>query len=150
MEESIIDKINHIDWSKYSGVEYYEPKDVAKSLIDLILLNDAKQAEKVGNNILSTVGNNHAGTYYPAMIEAIDVIIYAALNAKNSVSSRCAFAILEDMYASFEAEMGNYSGCTGTELDNLVSEKIEALLPILQKMPQPNDLVDLIVGRKAL
>ena len=150
MEEAIIDKINHIDWSKYSGVEYFEPKDVAKSLIDLILLNDAKQAEKVGNNILSTVGNNHAGTYYPAMIDAIDIIIYAALNAKNSVSSRCALAILEDIYASFEAEMGNYSSCTGTELDNLVSEKIEALLPILQKMPQQNDLVDLIVGRKAL
>lgn len=147
--ELIVDRINQVDWSQYSGIDFYEPKDVAKSLIDLALLTDEKHVEKVANNILYTIGNNHAGTYYPAIIDAIDFIIYAALNTEHSVSSRCALAILDDIYGSFCADISNYSGCTSTELEALVNQKIEALLPFLQSIPEQKDLVDLIIERRA-
>jgi len=119
----IIDKIEKVDWKQYSGSPWYKPDDVPPALKRLADLTQKDQAENVGHIVLSTIGNDHAGTYYPAIESALDIIIDIAEQAENLVSKQCALGVLYDL-ACFNADLEGYLKTNAQDLEKWVSEKL--------------------------
>ncbi|MBW8182161.1 hypothetical protein [Shewanella nanhaiensis] len=124
--ESIINKLESIDWSQYCGPEYYDPDTVTPALLSLLYLENPSEANDVGDKLLFSIGNNHAGTYYPAILSALEIIIEIEQESKESIRKTCAGAVLGDL-SSFEPDpdLGNYSGTTLEELLKYAQNKLE-------------------------
>ena len=124
--KNIQKEINRIDWKLFSGPEHYEPDRVSGALSSLISLKKESLSNKVYNNVLFAIGNNHAGTYYPAAQKALKYIIQTAISGNTEIAKNCALDMLIDLYASFYPEIGNYNLATSEELEQKVLNIIEA------------------------
>ena len=124
--KNIQKEINRIGWKSFSGPEYYEPDRVSGALSSLISLKKESLNDEVYNDVLSAIGNNHAGTYYPAVQKALKYIIQTAISGNTEIAKNCALNILIDLYASFCPEIGNYNLVNSEELEQKVLNIIEA------------------------
>jgi hypothetical protein len=124
--KNIQKEINRIDWKSFSGPEHYEPDSVSGALSSLISLKKESLSDKVYNNVLFAIGNNHAGTYYPAGQKALKYIIQTAISGNTEIAKNCALNMLIDLYASFYPEMGNYNLATSEELEQKILNIFEA------------------------
>ena len=124
--ESIKNCIQSTDWEKYDGPEYYKPNEVAPALLSLLTLQESAYANDVGDRVLNALGNNHAGTYYPAILSALDIIISVEREAPDSVRKICAKAILNDL-SCFEPEpdLGNYKSHSLADILKIAQRKLE-------------------------
>lgn len=123
--EKIKSELLKINWEAYSGPRYYEPARVVESLTALADLADRAQANEVGNKVTNAIGNDHSGTYYPAVLSALDII--ASIEKASPVGSIrrvCAGAILNNLYY-FEPELGGYGECSAEDLKKFVRNKLE-------------------------
>ena len=83
MENSSFEqKVRNIDWAKYLAPEYDDPNkmdfdsdELAEALIELSQINESDLTTGFLSKVRFAVGNDHRGTYYPAALEAIDLII---------------------------------------------------------------------------
>jgi len=116
-------EILSIDWSTYKGPTSYNSEVVADALIALMELDDSSQAHDVGDKLIYAIGNDHAGTYYPVVLGALDIIIGIEKCTQKKASKSCALAILNDLYY-FEPDVANYGDCTTSELKAYVREKL--------------------------
>jgi hypothetical protein len=119
----IIDKIKNVDWASYKGPDYYDPDELLEALLHLYEYNESKAKNGLDNKVLFTIGNNHAGTYYPAIIEAADLLIEIEKSAKSEDARKCANGILNNLYY-FEPELGGYIGHSCEELAIFVEKKL--------------------------
>ena len=53
---------------------------------------------EITNDVIDSIGNNHAGSYYPAVRDALPLIVHVALQGNHAVSRNCAINILIDLY----------------------------------------------------
>ncbi|WP_422378436.1 hypothetical protein [Roseibium sp.] len=98
MDKSPLEKsILETDWSRFDGPEEYNPDEVAPALLDLLHLQHEGQADRIQSMVLFAVGNNHRGTYYPALAIAIDFIIEIERQAASRVGKNSAREILYDL-----------------------------------------------------
>lgn len=123
MLRDIIIKIKETNWDNYSGSPWYQSEDVAPALERLASLKQKDQAENVGHVILSTIGNDHAGTYYPVIESALDIIIAIAEQDENEVSKHCALGVLYDL-TCFEADLEGYTKTSKQCLEEWVRLKL--------------------------
>ena len=103
--EELIKKIKNENWNKYRGLKGYQPEKVVPALLALVNLNQESDNFNVYNDILFSIGNNHAGTYYPAVESALEFILIIAIRGVNEISRNCALEILTDIYFSFEPSL---------------------------------------------
>ena len=123
---TIQEKIKAINWTDYEPYsEYYDPKKAMEALLKLSVLENDKENANTYNSVLSSIGNNHAGTYYPVIRGAIGIITEIALDENSEVARNCALEIICDLCFSFEPETGNYN-IYSEELENFVQEHIKA------------------------
>jgi hypothetical protein len=124
--ELIRNKIERLDWKQYCGPEYYEPIKVAPALLDLLNLENPAEANSVGDNVLFSIGNNHAGTYYPVILSALDIIISIEQEASDSVRRICAQAILDDLSCfELDPDLGSFSDKSFEEISEITQTKLE-------------------------
>jgi len=105
--ERIIKEIHTIDWASYSGPDEFNPDEVSKALVKLLLIEDENDAWSTYNKVLFSIGNNHRGTYYSVAKEAIKYILLTAISGEREVARNCALNILVDLYGSFWPEPDN-------------------------------------------
>lgn len=117
-------KIKKIDWVKYSGPEYYNPENLIEALLHLITYDKSKAKNGLDNKVLYSLGNNHAGTYYPAILEAADLIIEMEKKSESKSVRNCAYAILNDLYYC-EPELGTYQEHSYEQILNFVRVKLD-------------------------
>ena len=123
-QRNLRNEIESIEWSRYDGPETYDSSTVASSLISLLELEDSSQANDVGDRLICAIGNNHAGTYYPAVLEALDIIIKIEKYTSSKACKTCALSILNDLYY-FEPDVTGFNEVTAEELKAFVNEKLE-------------------------
>ena len=92
-----------ISWSSYRGPNGYAPEKVPLCLESLESLSSDSGLQRTYDNVLSTIGNNHAGTLYEAAVHAVDFVIEIALHASTASARGCALEILTDLL-SFESD----------------------------------------------
>jgi len=122
---NLIEQIKLVDWHKYTGVEYFKPKEVAPALISLVNLDDESENHTIYNRILFSIGNNHCGTYYSAIQGALEFILITSIEGKTEISKNCALEILTDLYCSFGPELTPETSHLSEELQSNVKKEIE-------------------------
>jgi hypothetical protein len=120
----IEERIRSVRWEQYAGPEYYRPGEVVDALIDLVRFDESRARHGLNNKVLFAVGNNHAGTYYPAIIAAADILIEIEQKSEIPASRMCARAILGDLYY-FIADVGTYTGHSAEQIENFVKSKLK-------------------------
>ena len=123
-ENDILDKIQSTNWEEYNGPEYYNYKEVVPTLIGLTKVYTDEQNKQTYNNVLFTIGNNHAGSYYPAILKALPIIIKIAETTNNEIVRNCALNIIDDLYCCFGPESGSYNKISTEEIENFVKYTI--------------------------
>lgn len=129
-----IDKINSINWTQYSGPEYYNAEKVPEALCELAHLDKQENLNETYNMVLNAIGNNHSGTYYPVVVDAIDFIIDTALNNDSEVARNCALDMMTDLYCTFSPELGSYNCLSFDEVERAVTSQIEFVLDKLETL----------------
>lgn len=125
MHRTIEKKIQSIDWGKYWGSKYYDPVELLESLEHLNKFDESKAKHGLDNKVLFALGNNHAGTYYPAILEAAEILIEIEQTSEIEAVRNCAYAILNAL-CYFAPEVGDYIGHTCAQLEAFVQEKLGA------------------------
>ena len=108
-----ITELTAVDWHSFGGSIDYRPKTVSTALLALALADqESKEGiyhiegtepdlllnSKIASYVMFAVGNDHSGTYYPAIRKALPFIIQVALAGNNLVARNCAINILIDLY----------------------------------------------------
>lgn len=119
---SIEEKIKSVDWRQYRGPEYYDPDKLVQALLQLSVFDESNAKNDLDNKVLFAVGNNHAGTYYPAILEAADLIIEMEKYSSLESVRKCANAILSNLYY-FEPELGTYDKHSAEDIFKFVKSK---------------------------
>lgn len=123
MNKSFEERVQSVGWSRYSGPEYYSQEELEESLIHLSRNDESRASNGLDNKVLFAVGNNHAGTYYPAILEVADFLIELEESSTNEAVRKCAYAILNDLFY-FSPDVGNYTGHSFEEIESFVKEKL--------------------------
>lgn len=124
MNSTFEEKVKRIDWQKYVGPEYYAPNKLIDALIDLNEFDESNARHGLDNKVLFAVGNNHAGTYYPAILEAADLLVEIYEHSDSEDARKCAYAILSDLYY-FCPELGTYNKHSYEEIEQFVKDKLK-------------------------
>ena len=140
-----IEKVNGADWQRFDDAEYFRFKSddinsfaqtVPLALIALALADKESNEQinmeslkkqgisrtdfianyLIGSCIMFAIGNDHRGTYYPVVREALPFIIEVALYGNHVVARACAIDTLIDLYC-FEPEV--YGMDSKDDLDEL-------------------------------
>lgn len=131
-DKSFEEKVRSIDWTKYLEPEYYDPEKIAyfpeKTIRALIKLNQYSELEDdfsgLSGEVRYAIGNDHRGTYYPAALEAIDLIIEIEKHSDLEAARKCAAAILNDLYY-FRLELGSDDNQLYEAIENIIREKLQ-------------------------
>lgn len=131
MDISFENKILSIDWTKYLEPEYfdsnkmdYSPDRLVEALIQLSRYDESKADFDLSNEMLFAIGNNHRGTYYPAVLGAIDLIIEIEKHSEIEAARKCAYYILNDLYY-FQLELGSDDKQLYEAIENKIKKKLE-------------------------
>lgn len=124
MPNPIEEKIRAVRWEKYTGPEFYRPGRLVQALVDLAMFDESRTCHDLANEVLFAVGNNHSGTYYPAVLEAVDILTEIERTSDVTEARSCARAILNDLYY-FGAEVGTYTGHSPKQIESFVRQRLE-------------------------
>ena len=127
------ERVNGADWQRFDDAEYFKfrfdginsfAQTVPPTLIALALADkesdeqiNMKSLKKqgisradfianypIGSSVRFAIGNDHRGTYYPVIREALPFIIEVALYGNHAVARACAIDTLVDLHC-FEPEV---------------------------------------------
>lgn len=123
-ENQLLNKIRKTDWQQYKGPKDYSYRKVYPAFEDMILLRKEENKWKVNSNFKYALGNDHGGTYYPAVLSGLPLLIDLVMHSPHEPVRNCALEVLCDWSSSFEPELGKYAGIGETELEQFVSHSI--------------------------
>ncbi len=137
------EKIKNIDWQKYNEhcPKYFDHKKIVENLIQLFNLKKEIENSETYNAVLSSIGNNHSGSYYPVVIEALPIIIEIAKNSNSEISRNCALEILSDLNYCFAPEIINNSKFSEKYLADFVADKTKEFLEIKNDNESKRNLI---------
>jgi hypothetical protein len=117
----MLENLLKVDWSELSQPEWNQPGAIPDALRELAAAADEDAARNSYNRVLFALGNNHAGTYYPAAVVAVpflgEILEHGADWPRETVLD-----ILIDYSSSFGPELGETNGSDGS------AEQVEAAM----------------------
>ncbi|MFD9949943.1 hypothetical protein ACFWYW_20345 [Nonomuraea sp. NPDC059023] len=88
-----------MDWAAIPGPEWYRPEAVPEAFTAL------RRDMAEGGGIRSVIGNDHAGTLYPAAVAGTDVLLEIIAERPGS-PRQIALCVLLDWWGCFQPEPG--------------------------------------------
>lgn len=124
------------NWDDIPGPRYYHPAEVEPA-IALLTGATSKDADP-GASFRSAVGNDHAGTLYPAAVAAT-IRLLDIIEHRPGPPRRAALGVLLDWWGTFRPEPGYESfqdrnGVTVELLPALIGE-VAAAKPVIENIP---------------
>lgn len=126
---TVLDRVKGVHWRLYDQPEWNDPLSVPKAIEKL--LNSEEDAYIC---LINAVGNNHAGTYYPIVLELLP-FLEEIIKANEPSPQRIAICFLDDLFASFHPQSGYEKLRDGTaqhqDLEVTFRSRVRQLMPIL-------------------
>lgn len=116
-----------VDWAAIPGPRWYRPETVADAFT--ALLRSTRDDLDRGGGIRSAVGNDHAGTLYPAAVAGTDVLL-EVVTEHPGLPRQTALCVLLDWWGCFQPEPG-YESFTDHE-----GETIDVITAIVARVEQ--------------
>jgi hypothetical protein len=105
MTQDLSAAIDRVDWNSYAQPVWNEQGDVAKALKGLANAHGDAAAHAAYNRVLTALGNNHAGTYYPVVLPALSLL--QAITEQGPTWARVgSLDVLIDLLGSFQPQPG--------------------------------------------
>ncbi|MEV4399582.1 hypothetical protein [Nonomuraea sp. NPDC049607] len=92
-----------MEWAAIPGPQWYQPETVSEAFTSLI--KTARGGDDPGHAIRSAIGNDHAGTLYPAAVIGTDVLLDIIVRYPGP-PRKIALAVLLDWWGCFQPEPG--------------------------------------------
>ncbi len=124
-------ELNSIDKQVFTNLEQEEKTNLPQSLVKLALMKDT--TNNIYNEVLFSIGNNHAGSYYPVTTTAIKFITHIALNSKSEPARFTALSIIADLVCFHPDTLGS-DQITPDELETKVFREIKNIEPQLRQI----------------
>ncbi|WP_327108515.1 hypothetical protein [Nonomuraea glycinis] len=105
-----------VDWAAIPGPKWYQPETVAEAFA--ALLRSTRDDLDQGHGIRSAVGNDHAGTLYPAAVAGTDALL-EIIARRPGPPRQTALCVLLDWWGCFQPEPGfeSYADQKGETID---------------------------------
>jgi hypothetical protein len=125
-----------INWATIPGPKYYHPADVESAIQSVV--EAPVQERDPGAALRYAVGNDHAGTLYPAAVAATKRLLDVIQN-RPGAPRRAALIVLIDWWGTFRPEPGyeTFPDSTGATVELLpaIVNEIVAAEPLLASIP---------------
>ena len=126
-----------VDWASIPGPVWYRPEDVPRAFRDVI--RATWKDREAGHDIYSAVGNDHAGTLYPAAVLGTDVLLHI-IAAGPGMPRNTALAVLLDWWGGFTPEPGweTYTDPAGQRVEIIpaIIGRVAASADVLRKIAE--------------
>lgn len=156
--QSFIARVQAVRWCQYNGPQYYAAGRVAPALVALATVETedfSLQAMPnppnvclngpVTSNVLFAIGNDHCGSYYPAVLGALGFLLEIALTGQNHIARNCAINILIDLYY-FSPDASGYAGISSGKLQQAVRGTIRQNIKPLLLAHEESPNKELLLG----
>src|SRR5262249_51781037 len=151
-------KIAEVAWDSYPRPAYAKECRVPEALRSLYSANDLNAASDAAGKLTWAIGNDHSGSYYPALLGVLPFLEDLLRNG-TTWSRTVVLGFLSDMLITFRPEPGyeeftDSSGCC-VNVEAEFKAWMRALRPLLSHLAQPQydwsdyaqELLDEIEGR---
>ena len=101
----MLERLTSIDWSAFPQPQSNRPTDVVDAIQRVASASTEAEASTAANTLLSAVGNNHAGTYYPIVLEVVP-FLKEILESGGDWARTTVLNVLIDLVDTFEPEAG--------------------------------------------
>lgn len=139
MDAKMLEGVDVVPWTSLPQPESNRSDAVPCALRRLGAATSEQQANKAYHQFLFAIGNNHAGSYYPVVLEAVP-FLGEILESGDEWAQARTLDILIDLLASFGPEPGHETieGAGGVRLqvDVLLGERIGRLSPAVEALAQ--------------
>ncbi len=130
----MLETLDTIQWALLSQPEWNKADAIPNSLLKLAACNYESGWHDAYMDFLSAVGNNHAGTYYPAVLHTFTFLSEILTDGSNSSQVGVLNALME-LGTCFSPEPGyeyiEDSNSYRTKVSALLAQEIEKLLPLI-------------------
>ena len=137
MGMDMLNRIDAVQWATYPQPEWNKPHSVVSSLSKVMTAKDAQSCSSAYESLLYSMGNNHAGTYYPVLLAAMPFQGEILLNGPRW-PQRAVLCALDDLYASFHPEPGHEKislrGESDQEVDVLFRRSVQSFRGTLERI----------------
>lgn len=116
-----IEQLASTSWESFAQPPGNAPSAISDAIRRLSAANTADAAALAYNAFLFAVGNNHAGTYFPVVIEALP-FLEEIIREGSAVARNAALDVLIDLVGSFEPDPDFQWLCTGLDDKRLVRD----------------------------
>jgi len=135
IEPSILDKARSINWNNYAQPEWNNPTSVIDALGSVARCHDGKSSQAAYDDLMFSIGNNHAGSYFPVAVPAIS-ILGDFIAGNNSWALGVALSVLDDYSHSFYPDaayalMPDPDG-TSQSLEDSMKHALSTIHPLLK------------------
>jgi hypothetical protein len=129
--------IDSADWERFPGPEYYNPEKARRSLNRLLAAEDEAQSWKAYTDVLYGIGNDHRGSFYPAALAAVPLLVRIAASGLQWPRFG-ALQVLTDLLISFGPEQGyeRFEGDPVNLMRALIGAMSDAGLTTLEGAPE--------------
>ena len=139
LPRTMLEDLHRVAWAALPRPEWSGPEEIPEALRQLAASATEDEGRAAYSRVLFAFGNNHGGTYYPAVLEALP-FLGEILRSEEPWPRSTTLDILIDLAVSFEPEPGfelvELDGGGAKQLATLVREEIEALLPAVREVAE--------------
>jgi len=112
--------------------DWNSPRSLADALASCAHAHDASSSTGASERLLDAVGNNHAGTYFPVVLDAVSAM-HAVLDQGSPWAQRSVLEVLLDVHSAFQPEAA-FEMYQGRRLDDTLRERIAMLAPLVVRI----------------
>lgn len=101
----MLEDLNSVAWESKAQPEWNGPDAVPRAIRKLVAASSDEEMNRSYHEFLYSVGNNHAGTYYPVVLDTVPFLAQM-LHSNGAWTRNVVLDILVDLAGSFEPERG--------------------------------------------
>lgn len=131
----MLETIDQIDTSRRQRPVHTQPGELAAALRALAFATSDRAAEEAYHRVLFAVGNDHRGSYFPIVLDAIPYLAEILVGGTRRAQART-LDVLIDLVGSFgpDSEVLAQGELQPEELPALLRSSVERLRPVLQAL----------------
>ena len=101
----MLENLDEVAWEGIAQPEWNSPDEVPNALRAVLTIQKSSDADKAYQRLLYSLGNNHAGTFYPIATAAVP-FLGELLHHENVLIRQVVLNVLVDLLGAFEAAIG--------------------------------------------
>lgn len=134
----MFDQADLPDLNQYPQPEWNRSTSVIEALNEVMSANDEGSSSNAYNTLLYTLGNNHAGTYYPVVLAVIPALESILVQGQPWPQHTVLNALI-DLCGPFEPEFG-YDDYRDLPVTNSLIRMVAERLPLIDQLAQGEGL----------